>query len=211
MKVVTRIPPVLCAWEDEHILPRQAYRNGYHVYLVDVETGNLRGAGTDALITIELFGQRDGAERRSGKIVLCTSDKLNKFERGQIDHFRVCAHTHLGEIRSCTISQDDTGFASEWYLEQIVVTHVGTTQGQMQRKDDSPKWQFTCQAWFNKQHGLSRQLEIGTAQPETSLLRQSSMRSPDRKKPSMQLAPVEEEGENTDTAALRYKKPALPE
>lgn len=58
-----------------------------NTYSISVTTSNIRGAGTDANVYIELIGRRDV----SGKILLKNSktNPLNKFEQGKTDIFEI--------------------------------------------------------------------------------------------------------------------------
>lgn len=59
-------------------------------YHVSVQTSDVKFAGTDADVTVELQGHRDGNMVTTGKLPLSSS--RNDFERGRLDHFAVtCA------------------------------------------------------------------------------------------------------------------------
>lgn len=54
-------------------------------YSVKVHTGDVRGAGTDANVFINLYGENgDTGERQ-----LKQSENINKFERGQVRRLRI--------------------------------------------------------------------------------------------------------------------------
>lgn len=55
-------------------------------YTVETATSDMRGAGTDANVYIEIFGQRDGQEVVGKKITLDNS--ANNFERGMVSGCR---------------------------------------------------------------------------------------------------------------------------
>ena len=52
-------------------------------YLIKVRTGDVRGAGTDANVYLQLFGNQDD----TGIIQLKSSNNRNKWERAQVDEF----------------------------------------------------------------------------------------------------------------------------
>ncbi len=56
-------------------------------YVVDVCTGDTRGAGTDANVFLTIFGDRgDSGERKLHK----SETHSNKFERGQVPDWFAC-------------------------------------------------------------------------------------------------------------------------
>lgn len=64
----------------------------YHVY---VHTGDKLGAGTDANVSMTLYGEQDD----TGTVLLKSSKtNRNKFERNQMDEFVIEA-VEIGEIR----------------------------------------------------------------------------------------------------------------
>ncbi len=66
-----------------------------YTYNVSVTTSDKRGAGTDANVFIQLFGENND----SGKQKLETSkNNKNKFERGQTDVFEI-KEADIGGIR----------------------------------------------------------------------------------------------------------------
>ena len=99
-------------------------------------TSDLRDAGTNANVYIQLFGERND----SGKVPLETSKtNRNKFERGKTDVFEV-KEADVGEIRKIRIGHDGTGMGSGWHLKEVII--------------DAPKlgrkWKFPCGRWLDK-------------------------------------------------------------
>ncbi len=99
-------------------------------------TSDIRGAGTDANVYIQLYGDKND----SGKIPLETSkSNPNKFERGQTDVFEV-KEADVGDIRKIRIGHDGTGPGAGWHMKEVVI--------------DAPKlghkWRFPCNHWFDK-------------------------------------------------------------
>ena len=69
-----------------------------NTYLVHVFTGTKRGAGTNANVTITLFGEQDD----SGPLVL--DNDRNNFEKGRKDTFTLeCPH--LGKMKKIRIGK----------------------------------------------------------------------------------------------------------
>ena len=63
-------------------------------YLVSVKTGDVRGAGTDANVFVQIFG----AKGDTGKLQLRSAENTkNKFERGRTDQF-VLEAVDIGKV-----------------------------------------------------------------------------------------------------------------
>ena len=116
-------------------------------YEVKVYTGDKRGAGTDANVFLTIHGiNGDSGERELRK-----SENMNKFERNQVDTFKVKA-IELGELMKIKIRHDDAGgIGSAWYLEKVEIHHP---------KEDR-MYLFNCQNWLSTKEGdgkISREL-----------------------------------------------------
>jgi hypothetical protein len=102
-------------------------------YKVEVKTGDIRGAGTDANVFLQLFGEHgDTGEQK-------LESSGNNFERGHTDTFGLEA-VDLGEITKARIGHDGSGFGSGWFLDNIVVTAESTNK----------QWIFNCGRWLDK-------------------------------------------------------------
>ncbi|KAK2194040.1 hypothetical protein NP493_3g07026 [Ridgeia piscesae] len=121
-------------------------------YEVVVVTGNMKGAGTDAKVSVIIFGKTG----QTPKLRLKSNSK-NCFERNQSDIFNlktVC----VGPMTKIRIMHDNTGFCPGWYLDRVVVTDL-----------KNPKWKyyFPCGQWLAKNEGdgsISRDL-LGSNNP----------------------------------------------
>lgn len=82
---------------------------------LEFHTGSLRGAGTDATVTVVLAGERG----ESGPVRV--DAPLEAFERGGIDAFTFRLR-RLGRLRHLVVSHDNTGRNPAWYLLKVVVT-----------------------------------------------------------------------------------------
>jgi hypothetical protein len=93
--------------------PRSTVRE----YNVSVYTGNMKGAGTDAGVTLELIGTSgsSGPQRLTAQ--------HDTFERGQCDEFRLRLFD-LGLLSQAVVTSDGKGLGASWYLDQIVVEQV---------------------------------------------------------------------------------------
>ncbi|CAB3999665.1 allene oxide synthase-lipoxygenase -like, partial [Paramuricea clavata] len=103
-------------------------------YKITVTTGTLRGAGTDASISIKLTG-KDGAE--TGKFKL---DKFfhDDFERGETDTYEVSGDD-VGDVVMIILNNNGMAIKSDWYIAKVVVEKMieGGTE----------KYEFPCYRW----------------------------------------------------------------
>ncbi|XP_043570379.1 lipoxygenase homology domain-containing protein 1-like [Chiloscyllium plagiosum] len=102
-------------------------------YTVHVITGNVMGAGTDANVFINIYGETTDTGERSLKM----SNHLNKFERGQEDIFLIKA-IDLGVLRKLRIRHDNTGGNAAWFLDRVEI---------VDEKDDTTYF-FPCERWL---------------------------------------------------------------
>ena len=106
-------------------------------YKVVVKTGDVRGAGTDANVFAQIFGENgDSGERK-------LEASGNNFERGHSDTFGIEA-VSLGELKKLRIGHDGTGFGSGWFLENVIITN---------EKEEGKSWVFNCGKWLDKGEG----------------------------------------------------------
>ncbi len=109
-------------------------------------TGDKSGAGTDANVFLTIYGVNgDSGERELRK-----SDNINKFERNQIDTFKISA-IELGDLQKIKIGHDNSSLGSDWYLEKVEIFNPNTQRSFL----------FNCQNWLAKNQGdgkISREL-----------------------------------------------------
>ncbi|GIL93968.1 hypothetical protein Vretimale_245, partial [Volvox reticuliferus] len=91
-------------------------------YRVSVTTSNIRGAGTDANVFIQMFGD----EGETGRIKLDNPGK-NDFERGNTDVF-LFEDKNVGNLRKIRIGHDGAGLGAGWHLQRVVVENLTTGQ-----------------------------------------------------------------------------------
>ncbi|KAM8782294.1 lipoxygenase homology domain-containing protein 1 isoform 1-T1 [Rhynchonycteris naso] len=85
------------------------------LYSVQIFTGNVPGAGTDAKVYITIYGDLgDTGERYLGK----SENRLNKFERGAADTFIIEA-ADLGVIYKIKLRHDNSKWYADWYVEKV--------------------------------------------------------------------------------------------
>ncbi|XP_067839158.1 lipoxygenase homology domain-containing protein 1-like [Heptranchias perlo] len=115
------------------LLPEDADDLEENSYMVHVFTGNVMGAGTDANVFINIYGETtDTGERR-----LKNSNQFNKFERGQEDIFLVKA-IDLGVLKKLRIRHDNSGGYAAWFLDRVEIADG---------KDDTTYF-FPCERWL---------------------------------------------------------------
>lgn len=82
---------------------------------MEVKTGDVRGAGTDANVFLQIFGEHgDTGDKK-------LESSGNNFERGHTDIFGMEA-VDLGELTKLRIRHDGSGFGSGWFLDNIVIS-----------------------------------------------------------------------------------------
>uniref|UniRef100_A0A8C0ZH30 Lipoxygenase homology PLAT domains 1 n=1 Tax=Cyanistes caeruleus TaxID=156563 RepID=A0A8C0ZH30_CYACU len=105
-------------------------------YTLQVKTSDIGGAGTDANVSLILFGEYGD----SGTLPLKESNKSNKFERNQMDEFSFSEMLSLGDLCKVRIWHDNKGIAPGWHLEYIDVTDSAMDK----------TFRFQCDRWLAK-------------------------------------------------------------
>uniref|UniRef100_H0X7D1 Lipoxygenase homology PLAT domains 1 n=1 Tax=Otolemur garnettii TaxID=30611 RepID=H0X7D1_OTOGA len=118
-----------------------------NTYEVQVITGNVPKAGTDANVYLTIYGEEYGD---TGERPLKKSDKSNKFEQGQTDTFTIYA-IDLGPLAKIRIRHDNSGNRAGWFLDRIDITDM----------NNETTYYFPCQRWLAVEEDdgqLSREL-----------------------------------------------------
>uniref|UniRef100_F6ZI00 Lipoxygenase homology PLAT domains 1 n=1 Tax=Equus caballus TaxID=9796 RepID=F6ZI00_HORSE len=118
-----------------------------NTYEVQVITGNMPKAGTDANVYLTIYGEEYGD---TGERPLKKSDKSNKFEQGQTDTFTIYA-IDLGALTKIRIRHDNSGNRPGWFLDRIDITDM----------NNEITYYFPCQRWLAVEEDdgqLSREL-----------------------------------------------------
>lgn len=104
-------------------------------YTVNVYTGDVSGAGTDANVFLTMYGEKgDSGERKLVK----SETYSNKFERNQMDKFSIEA-VDLGKLFKIKIRHDNANLSADWYLDRVEV--VDST--------DNDTYLFHCERWLS--------------------------------------------------------------
>ena len=117
----------------EPILPL-CWHSAGSLYRITVETGDVRGAGTDANVFVTLHGSKGTMSDR-----LLESHPEN-FERGRTDVFTVRTQD-LGEIERIDLRHDNSGPSPAWYIERVSVG---------EDKLCGQNYVFLCQKWLGR-------------------------------------------------------------
>ncbi|XP_065836583.1 lipoxygenase homology domain-containing protein 1-like [Oscarella lobularis] len=131
------------------------------IYNVSVFTGKTSGAGTDANVFLQIFGERGDTGART---LRTSKTNKNKFENGKCDEFSIEA-VSLGTIDKIRIGHDDTGPGAGWFLDRVVI-----------QSDDEKLYTFHCQRWLSTSEDdgqIVRDLFISQS-VEASLLKTTS-------------------------------------
>ncbi|XP_059150632.1 lipoxygenase homology domain-containing protein 1-like isoform X2 [Physella acuta] len=116
-------------------------------YEVVVVTGDEKGAGTNANVSITIFGSNGNTGKRP-----LTKPLKNLFEKNQTDKFQLEA-LDLGELTKVKIEHDNSGFRPAWYLDRVEVVNMATNKISV----------FPCNKWLAKDKGdgeLARELYV---------------------------------------------------
>ncbi|XP_030045255.1 lipoxygenase homology domain-containing protein 1 [Microcaecilia unicolor] len=85
-------------------------------YEVQVMTGDVWNAGTEASVYICVYGERGD----SGSRLLFRSNKHRKFLKGQTDSFQIEA-VHLGNLSKIVVGHDGPEAGNGWFLDKVVI------------------------------------------------------------------------------------------
>ena len=117
-------------------------------YSIIVETGDVRGAGTDANVFVALSGSKGHTEKKK------LESHPENFERGRKDEFTIKSESDLGMIETVHVSHDNTGPSPAWYIEKVTVI-----DSQHQKE-----YVFVCEQWLGRgfQNGCSITLQCAS-------------------------------------------------
>uniref|UniRef100_A0A8C3EMU7 Lipoxygenase homology PLAT domains 1 n=1 Tax=Corvus moneduloides TaxID=1196302 RepID=A0A8C3EMU7_CORMO len=114
------------------ILPTEKLIN----YEVSVVTGDVRAAGTNAKVFMQIYGETGKTE------LIILENRSNNFERGATDIFKVDVFTikaiDLGELKKLRIRHDNSGSRPSWFLERVEIIDL----------KESTTYYFPCQRWL---------------------------------------------------------------
>ncbi|GCB80556.1 hypothetical protein scyTo_0016249, partial [Scyliorhinus torazame] len=105
-------------------------------YIITVKTSDISGAGTDANVSLIIFGEHGD----TGTLALKHSNNSNKFERKSTDIFKFADMLSLGNLAKVRVWHDNKGPGAGWHLDYIEV------------KDEAMEetFRFPCDRWLAK-------------------------------------------------------------
>nr|XP_046245454.1 polycystic kidney disease protein 1-like 2 [Scatophagus argus] len=107
-------------------------------YLISVQTGHRKNAGTTANVTVKLTGSEGESDLHN----LTDPDKP-VFERGAVDMFLLATPFPLGEVRNLRLQHDNSGGHPSWYINKVTIQDLQTRQ----------VWHFLCDCWLSADRG----------------------------------------------------------
>ena len=125
-------------------------------YRIQIKTGNENKSGTDAKISIKLFGSKGTSSwydvySEPHPPLNIAIRHLGTFERGDTDNIYVNS-SDLGEINKIQIKHDNTGPGPGWCISEILVEDLGTHSTWHARPDtwlEKFLWQDDTNKTFN--------------------------------------------------------------
>ncbi|KAK3092113.1 hypothetical protein FSP39_025311 [Pinctada imbricata] len=112
-------------------------------YEVSVKTGHHWAAETDAVLFINIIGDKGDSGRH--RLYHAIDTKGDKFQRGQTDTF-VFEAVSLGELTEVQVGHDSTGHGAGIYIDTVTVVEKNGPVS-------SDKFIFPCNAWLDKREG----------------------------------------------------------
>ena len=106
--------------------------------MLEVHTGDVRGAGTSANVFVSLEGTRGSSSKQRIR------GSPGGFERGSVVRGEVRCQNDIGQVKRITIGHDNSGFGSDWFLEQVVL---------YPQSDPQDKVYFVCGQWLSRTQG----------------------------------------------------------
>ncbi|CAD7695657.1 unnamed protein product, partial [Ostreobium quekettii] len=119
-------------------------------YAVSVATSDVKGAGTDADVSLNLCG----SEGSTGFQRLWAEH--DTFERGKVDEFDLKRLSRVGDMMSLTIRSDGSGTGAAWHVSHVSV----------RRASDGAIAYFAFNRWMGKSHGLEATAEASSMHPD---------------------------------------------
>lgn len=86
-------------------------------YHVRVKTGDKRSAGTDADVSLKIFGARGDT---GNQVLRKSNNTFNKFESGKVDEFDF-EHEDIGKIERIKIGHNGRGVGAGWFLDWLEI------------------------------------------------------------------------------------------
>ncbi|MCP5062432.1 MAG: hypothetical protein GY936_08220, partial [Ignavibacteriae bacterium] len=104
-------------------------------YKLTFNTGTQSGSGTDADVSVILFGTKSNSEEN----ILNSQTIGNVFEKGSSNSF-VISVNDLGEIKKIKIWHNNKWIGADWFLENVLLENISNKQ----------KLYFPVNRWIKK-------------------------------------------------------------
>ncbi len=121
-------------------------------YTIEILTGDVQDAGTDANVFVALYGAEDANGRRdaSGDMGLSseyeTSKAADPFERGEKKTFLIKDQWRLDDVDHMILRHDNRGDKPGWYVRGVKITDSTTKK----------EWVFVPEQWLADDEGPDR-------------------------------------------------------
>jgi len=115
-------------------------------YIVTTWTSDVKGAGTEARVSVVLFG----ASKNSKSLAL--EGEKSSFERGGKDTFKIMA-ADLGPVERIRIGHDNSSGSPGWHLDRVTVQNVTS---------NTKPVEFPCAMWFAVEEGDGKTARVLT-------------------------------------------------
>ncbi|KAM4028013.1 oxygen-regulated protein 1 [Anomaloglossus baeobatrachus] len=116
-------------------------------YKINVYTGHLEQAGTEAPVYICVYGEHGD----SGKRILLRSELSSPFQQGQVDVFEIEA-VSLGTLQRVLLGCEANHKSQYWYCEKVII----------REQDELAEYIFNCERWlpYMSQGSLHSEIEL---------------------------------------------------
>lgn len=114
------------------------------IYQVSVVTSNSKDAGTDANVTLNLFGEFGDSSARA-----LEQKWRDLFEKGRTDNFEL-EILDLGKLKKAVLAHDNARFNADWLCDRVEVKDTVTGEVTV----------FPCMQWIGKKKASTLQREL---------------------------------------------------
>ncbi|GCB79511.1 hypothetical protein scyTo_0020217, partial [Scyliorhinus torazame] len=132
-------------------------------YEVAVHTGDVTGAGTDAKVFIQIYGELGKTEQ------IRLRSRSDNFVRGATEMFKIEA-LNVGKLVKLRIGHDGSGLGPGWFLDSVIINRLNVRTVEDDRKKKKKKrkaeglvdglqeeimetYTFNCQRWLARDEG----------------------------------------------------------
>ena len=124
---------------------------------LEVHTGDVRGAGTSANVFVTIEGSKGSSSKCH------VTSESGGFERGSVVRMEIKYLADIGRVKHLIIGHDNSGFGSDWFLDQVVL---------YPHSEPQDKLYFKCGQWLSRTQGdglIERTLDASTTPSSAQL------------------------------------------